>query len=89
MLYNQIRKNEMEGIMVEVKPGMTVWSDVLGANVEVLRVHKSTATVRVWGRGLAEGKLMIFRGQRLDSLRPKRDELFRIAALAMEEMRAK
>lgn len=63
---------EMEGIMVEVKPGMTMWSDVLGANVEVLRVHKSTATVRVWGRGLAEGKLMTFRGQRLDSLRPKR-----------------
>jgi len=58
--------------MVEVKPGMTVWSDVLGANVEVLRVYKSTATVRVWGRGLAEGKLMTFRGQRLDSLRPKR-----------------
>jgi hypothetical protein len=45
------------------------WHDT---NVEIVRVYKSTVTVRCWGRGLLDGKLVTFRGVRQDSLRPRR-----------------
>lgn len=57
---------------MEIKPGMSVWSNVFECNVEVIRVYKNTATIRAWGEGIMSGKLMTFRGQPLDSLQPRR-----------------
>lgn len=53
-------------------PGQRAWSTVFSCNVDVIRVYRRTATVRCWGRGLMEGKLITFRGQRLSSLEPAR-----------------
>lgn len=57
---------------MDVNPGMTVWSTVFNCNVEVMRVYKSTATVKAWGGGLKAGKQMTFRGQPLDSFQPRK-----------------
>jgi len=57
---------------MDIKANMVAWSTVFGCNVEVVRVYKSTATIRLSGSGLMDGKLMTFRGQRLDSLQEPR-----------------
>lgn len=60
---------------MKVEAGMTVWSNVFGCNVDVVRVYKETATVRTWGGGLRSDKPMTFRGQRLDSLEQRRQRM--------------
>lgn len=55
-----------------VEAGKMAWSTTFRCNVDVVRVYRSTATVRVWGDGLLVGRLLTFRGQRLSTLGPRR-----------------
>lgn len=55
------------------KSNSRAWSSIHEKNVDVIRVYKRTATIRVCMGGLRDGELQTFRGERLSSLsEPKR-----------------
>lgn len=58
--------------MTEIKAGMLMWSSVFEKNVEIVRVYKDTATIRVSVGGIKSGELMTFRGQQFDTLSQRR-----------------
>ena len=58
------------------KAGCRAWCRTFECNVDVIRTYRDTVTVRYWGRGLLDGRLVTARGIRRDSLSAPRSPKF-------------
>lgn len=73
----EFRKASVEELGTYMKPwtpksNYRAWSSIHKQNVDVLRVYKRTATIRVCMGGLRNGEMLTIRGERIDTLsKPK------------------